>query len=280
MPTELELKSFHIDNFDMTYVEEGEGKPVVLLHGAITDNRCWDLIRPKIAQGYRVICPDLRYFGSGEWQDDGEHYGMQTHADDVVAFIRSIAEGPVTLVGWSYGGAISILVAKQHPDLVDGLFLYEHSLATFITDPDDVKSVSEDRAKSFQAAMPHVQAGDLGAAARLGFDGVNNEDGFFDRLPSEFRTMILENARTMPLMGVAAPPPPLSADDLRALVTPTRVLVGENTRTFYKIVGQQAADLMPAANLYIFEGGVHASPGLQPEQFADDLLSFLQELKH
>jgi pimeloyl-ACP methyl ester carboxylesterase len=84
------LRSISLNGIEVRYVEVGAGEPVVLIHGAISDHRTWQPHREELGRHVRAIMPDLRYCGAGAWTDDGEHYSVQTHADDVAALIREI----------------------------------------------------------------------------------------------------------------------------------------------------------------------------------------------
>ena len=118
-------------------MEQGEGETVVLVHGSNSDHRIWDEHRPILARHCRVITLSQRYFGKDPWLDTGEKFSMSTHADDLAAFVTGLGIGPVTIVGWSYGGGVALAMAKLNPALVKRMFLFEPSLATFVTAPED-----------------------------------------------------------------------------------------------------------------------------------------------
>jgi pimeloyl-ACP methyl ester carboxylesterase len=116
----------------MTYVEERTGEPIVFVHGAVSDERAWEPVRPVIADEHRFIAPTLRYFGKGDWPDNGQRFGAATHANDVNAFVRALGIRPVHLVGWSYDGNVAMAAALESPDLVRTLILLEPALDGFI----------------------------------------------------------------------------------------------------------------------------------------------------
>lgn len=109
---------------------------------------------------------DLRYCGAAGWLDDGRNYALQARIDDLAAFARGLDVGPVTQVGWSYGGAASLALAVQNPGLVERLFLYEPGpLANFVTRPEDVAAFREDLAARARNGVALIKAGDLAGAA-------------------------------------------------------------------------------------------------------------------
>src|SRR5438094_7227068 len=139
------VKHASVNGISLSYLEEGQGEPVVFVHGSISDARAWESQREAVAQRYQYIALTQRYFETGPWSDNGEKYSHATHAEDLAMFIRGLNAGPVHVVGWSYGGAVVLLLAVRHPQVVKSLFVFEPALSTFVTDPRDAKLVGEDR---------------------------------------------------------------------------------------------------------------------------------------
>src|SRR5206468_10206580 len=155
-----------VNGVDLVYLEQGQGAPVVFVHGAFSD-RAWLGQREAVAQRHRYIALTQRYFGTAPWPDSGEKFSLATHADDLAVFIRELKAGPVHVVGWSYGGAIALALAVQHPKLLKTLFLHEPAgIASFVTDPADAKAASEDRS-AMVGASGASKAGDTAGAVRL-----------------------------------------------------------------------------------------------------------------
>ena len=224
------IKQAKVDGATLSYLEQGQGVPVVFVHGAIADHRTWDPQRDPTAQKYRYIAFDQRYFGPAPWPDDGKHFSVATHANDLAAFLRQLDVSPVHLVGWSYGADVVLVLAVQHPALVRSLFLYEPAMTSFVTEPADLKAIAEDRKKMFGSAAAAVQAKDEVAAVRALLDGVDALPGTFDAYPRAPRSVALENARTLPLAFAAPPPPPITCAQLGAIKAPTAVVRGALTR--------------------------------------------------
>jgi pimeloyl-ACP methyl ester carboxylesterase len=271
------VKHASVNGVDLGYVDQGQGAPVVFVHGAFSDHRAWEGQREPVSRWYRYVAPTQRYFGTDPWPDAGEKYSLQTHADDLAAFIRELKAGPVSVVGWSYGGAIALTLTVQHPELVKSLFLHEPAIATFVTDAADAKAAGEDRRDMATPAANASKAGDNAVAVRLFFDGVNGQPGFFDALAPESRAMFLENARTIPLLLAAPPPPGISCADLGQIKVPVAVAKGELTRSFYRIVADTASRCIPGSRLVVILGGRHAAPALTPAAFNEALLGFLRD---
>ena len=107
------------------YLEAGTGDPVVLIHGSgpgVTSYANWRLVLPALAENFRVLAPDMVGFGFSERPANIE-YGVQTWADQVVGLMDTLELPKAHLVGNSFGGAIALRVATQHPDRVGKLVL-------------------------------------------------------------------------------------------------------------------------------------------------------------
>ncbi|CAB3797743.1 alpha/beta fold hydrolase [Paraburkholderia fynbosensis] len=273
----LQIRQINVNGVSLTYEQQGAGDTVILVHGAIADRRAWDATRDAVAARYRVIAPSNRYFGVDPWPDDGAKFSAQTHADDLAAIIRGLDAKPVRLVGWSYGADIALLVAVQHPDLVNGVFAYEPSITTFVTDPGDRKAILADQQMAFGPAFAASKRGDQQAALRPFVDGVNGSPGTFDRLPAPVRTVLSENARTIPLQLNAPPPPAITCAQLGKIAPPVAIARGTDTRPFFRIAADTAHRCIPGSKLILIQGGRHMSPVELPEEFNTALLAFLSQ---
>ena len=107
------------------YLAAGTGEPVVLIYDSgpgVTAYANWRLTIPDLAKHYRVLAPEMVGFGYTE-RPDGVSYDVQTLAGQLVGFRDALSIARASLVGNSFGGAIALRVATQHPDRVDRLVL-------------------------------------------------------------------------------------------------------------------------------------------------------------
>ena len=107
------------------YLEGGKGDAVVLIHGSgpgVTAYANWRPVLPALAENFRVLAPDMVGFGFSERPANIE-YGLQTWADQVVGLMDTLELPTAHMVGNSFGGAIALRIAAQHPDRVGKLVL-------------------------------------------------------------------------------------------------------------------------------------------------------------
>jgi 3-oxoadipate enol-lactonase len=101
----------------------GAGPVVMLLHGwlASADLNWWSAYADLRQAGYRVLAIDHR--GHGRGIRGLGPFRLVDCADDAAAALRELDAAPALVVGYSMGGAIAQLVARDHPDVVSGLVL-------------------------------------------------------------------------------------------------------------------------------------------------------------
>ncbi len=95
---------------------------MVLLHGGFSGASAFFAQTPVVAQaGYRVYVPERR--GHAHTPDIEGPLTYSVMADDTVAYLASEIDGPATLIGWSDGAVVALLVAQRRPELVDRMVL-------------------------------------------------------------------------------------------------------------------------------------------------------------
>lgn len=112
-------RDVEVDGARIHYLECGDGKPLVFLHGAGGAPHETGFIT-ALGERYRVLVPSQPGFDAS---DPGTSSTVTDLAEVMAAFIRQTAEGPVYLVGESFGGWVACWVTLLHPDLVERLVL-------------------------------------------------------------------------------------------------------------------------------------------------------------
>ena len=101
------------------YLDWGnEEKPLLLLvHGGRDHARSWDWVAADLRRDFHVIAPDLRGHGDSAWAV-GSIYSLIDYVLDVAQLLKVVDRFPVTIVGHSLGGSISLHYTGIYPDRV------------------------------------------------------------------------------------------------------------------------------------------------------------------
>ncbi|XP_043712747.1 pheophytinase, chloroplastic [Telopea speciosissima] len=103
------------------YVEQGEGFPIVLIHGFGASAFHWRYNIPELAKSYKVYAIDLLGFG---WSEKALiEYDAMVWRDQIVDFMKEIVKEPAVLVGNSLGGFTALVTAADLPEQIAGVAL-------------------------------------------------------------------------------------------------------------------------------------------------------------
>jgi 2-hydroxymuconate-semialdehyde hydrolase len=107
------------------YHEQGEGAPVLLIHGSgpgVTGWANWRLTMPALAKRFRVLAPDMVGFGYTE-RPAGVQYNMDTWVSHIIGFMDALGIERAHVVGNSFGGGLALALAIRAPQRVKRLVL-------------------------------------------------------------------------------------------------------------------------------------------------------------
>ncbi|MEU3272458.1 alpha/beta hydrolase [Saccharomonospora sp. NPDC006951] len=110
-----------LDGIRTWFDRRGEGEPLVLLHGGLSDSRDFESNLAGLAGRFTVFLPERR--GHGRTPDVEGPITVDLMVGDTVTFIEKVVGGPVRLAGYSDGAVIALEVARRRPELVERLVL-------------------------------------------------------------------------------------------------------------------------------------------------------------
>ncbi len=113
--------SFYDANDAAIYYEiEGDGPPLVLLHGYALNSAMWEFQKSVLAKSHKVITVDLRGFGRSSC---GKGWSGSIMAEDIIGLIRSLNLADVAILGFSMSGPVAFRIAYEMPDVVTKLIM-------------------------------------------------------------------------------------------------------------------------------------------------------------
>jgi 3-oxoadipate enol-lactonase len=259
------------DGVALNVAIEGEGPPVVLLHGHALDLRVWDEATPWLVRGgFRVIRYDQR--GHGRSSSPPSGYRWSDHAADLAEVIGNLDAAPAHLVGLSKGGGIALELAVRRPELVRSLTMVGPLVPDFILSDELMASFRElakaIRSGGVQEALSRVWLPHPLLASAAAIPGVRERlEAMLNTFPAGeyLATTKDEPDRTWKL-----------SDRLREITVPTLVVSGEHDILDFVAMAALLAEKIPTSFLEIIPGCGHLVPLEQPQEMAEALIGFLQ----
>ncbi|MDD9936413.1 MAG: alpha/beta hydrolase [Myxococcales bacterium] len=125
-PTGPASHSYFSQRLRLHYVDWGneEAPPLLLVHGGRDHCRNWDWVAQALRDDYHIIAPDLRGHGDSQWMVGG-NYSMVDYVYDVAQLVHQLRLAPLTVIGHSLGGHISLQFAGVYPESVKKLVSVE-----------------------------------------------------------------------------------------------------------------------------------------------------------
>jgi pimeloyl-ACP methyl ester carboxylesterase len=127
MDSNMTARSFRAGPVEIAYLDEGEGEPIVLVHG-FASNKEVNWVHPGwvstlVRAGRRAIALDNRGHGASTKLYDPALYGSALMAEDVRALIDHLGIDRADIMGYSMGARITAFLALAHPARVRSAIL-------------------------------------------------------------------------------------------------------------------------------------------------------------
>ncbi len=120
-----------LDGLRLAHLDEGEGAPVVFMHGEPTWSFLWRKVIPPVRDaGFRCIAPDLAGFGRSDKPIDIDWYTYDRHVAMIAPLFEELDLRGATMVVHDWGGPIGLRLAVEHPDRFDRLVILDTGLFT------------------------------------------------------------------------------------------------------------------------------------------------------
>jgi pimeloyl-ACP methyl ester carboxylesterase len=267
------MQTLPVNGYDMTYLDAGQGPPLVCVHGSLCDFRIWHCVLGPLSTKHRVIALSLRHFFPERWDGSGNTYSIAQHVSDVIGFIEQLNVGPVDLMGHSRGGHVAFRVAQQRPDLLRKLILAEPGGELDATLDPDFKPGPSPLAARIATAADRIAAGDVEGGLTFFFDAIEGP-GAWTRLPATPKQQLRDNAYT--LIGQARDNrPPFSKADAEAIAMPTLFIGGARTKGTLPLVLRTLAAHVPDAKTAMIPNTTHPMFEQAPQKYCEIVLEFL-----
>ena len=248
---------------------EGQGQPLLLIHGGLGSLRMWDRQVPAFSEHYRMIRYDTRGFGRTKTDDVAF-----VNLEDAVAVLDHVEARSAYVVGQSRGASIALDLAIARWDRVDALVSVAGGIGGYEAQraPDVIAAFDE---------MDHLwDAEDWNALTeletRLWVDGWGQPSG---RIDADIRRTVFgwieANHRAEKVEGKPQAMDPPAAERLHEVRVPTMVLIGEVDEAGGVEAERHLAASVSGAQVVAFPGVAHMIHLEEPDRFNQLVLEFL-----
>ncbi|MFD0855458.1 alpha/beta fold hydrolase [Actinomadura adrarensis] len=257
---------------DLFWLDQGTGRPLILLHGGFLHHRMWDDQIPVFSTRYRVIAPDTRGHGRSAIPK-----GPYRFTDDLATLLRHLDTGPAVLVGVSMGAAIAVDTALEHPDLVTGVVISGAGTSEpYFTDPWTTQTMGQ-----WHAAMA---AGDLeGSIEAFTYFGLAGPHRTLDDVdPALVERLRRMTRETMSKYDRYEPEHPVPVTDtwerLAKISVPLLAINGALDSPDHLGMAERLAGTVQDGRAVSIEGAAHYPNMERPEEFNSLLDDFLNSI--
>ena len=120
-----------LDSLRLAHLDEGDGAPVVFVHGEPTWSFLWrHVIVPVRDAGFRCLAPDLPGFGRSDKPMDISWYSYDRHVASTASLIEQLDLHSATIVVHDWGGPIGLRLAVEHPERIARIVILDTGLFT------------------------------------------------------------------------------------------------------------------------------------------------------
>jgi non-heme chloroperoxidase len=267
-----------IEGEALAYVDIGQGRPIILVHGGFQDYRMWQPFLDGLASARRVIAYSRRNHSPNRTDSNGiPDYAADRHGQDLAALIRRLGLGQVDLVGHSSGASTVLFLAAQHPELVRSIVVVEPPLATMLTNSKEDQTSMAEFMSHLSSALAALRENDRSAAVRLFADAVGGP-GTYERRTASQKAMMMANISAHVADARAAGPRPAFTCDTAGRIKASVLLInGTRSPDFFHRVADRLSSCLPEVRRLSIEAS-HTVPAENADAFERAVLSFLESV--
>ena len=265
-----------VQEVELAYdVRGSSGDPVVLIHGSLVDRHTWDLVVPGLAQAMQVVTYDRR--GYGESRGPPTAHRVRDDANDLAGLLEAIDVYPAHVIAHSYGGAVALRLAIDHPQMVRSFAIHESPLVGLLAEDPATATEGQALLDAMHSVLALTSAGEAERAAARVVNLFSAEPGAWERLPDALRH---DFSRTMDQWAEEFTDPEAVLPDAaacRELIVPALLTTGSESPRFLWRIARDLDALLRNGQRLDIPGVGHAPHVTRPHQYVGLLVTFLLE---
>ena len=271
-----EFESVTFNGIQIHYKIDGQGEPLILIHGSVVDIRYWKEQTPVLSKYYKVITYSRRYNYPNDNPMDSNHSAI-VEAKDLLGLMDALKIERANVLGHSYGGYTALLFAIANPDRVKKLILAEPPLERWLPDLPNGSGKFE---RFMTNTWIPIGKAFLEKGDREGLEVTSNR--FFgttlDSVPELWKTFMLQNVREWHALAVSADAyPKIDTVEVKNLKIPTLILSGAlNAGKSNDLIDIRLTQLLPINKRVIIGNAGHEIFTDNPKATNQAILNFLK----
>jgi pimeloyl-ACP methyl ester carboxylesterase len=285
IPTIPQEKWADIGELRVRYLDwEGQGPPIVALHGLASSAHWYERVAGHLSDKYRIIAPDQR--GHGQTTQASSGYDWQTLASDVVGLMEHLGIAQAAVLGHSWGGHVATNVAARFPHrvsrlvMIDGGFQNGHLLPRASWDvfrtrfgPRDVSGTRQEFLERLRFQLGDCWADDL---ERIVLTMVYEDEGgqVRDILRPDNHAQVLQAMWDEPPSEVL---PRIQCPTLLVLARPRADRANTEFARVREIMVEAASQATANCRVHWIPDTIHDIGYHKPQELAQTIRQFLEE---
>jgi pimeloyl-ACP methyl ester carboxylesterase len=254
--------------------EVGAGPGVVCLHSNASTSAQWRDLVELLESEFHVLAADS--YGAGrspDWPSD-RRVSLRDESELLDPVFKRAGD-PFALVGHSYGGAVALKFAVEHPERVSALALYEPTLFAVIEEASPPPNDADGIKAAVSSAAAALDVGDNDTAAEVFIDFWMGAGSWAATRPAvkPFIAAAMTNVRGW-ADALINEPTPLEA--FRRLDMPVLYIVGSESPASSRGVGRLLTGVLPRVQVLELEGLGHMGPITHSRIVNNAIASFLR----
>ena len=274
----MKLQKVAANGVELHYIEQGQGDPIVLLHGGLADYRELAPQMERFSRNNRVIAYSQRYNYPNQNLPIVDDYTTLIDAQDLVAFLQALDIESSQIVGYSSGAFMSLAMALEHPEMVRALVLAEPPMIHWACGLSGGDALASEFMTTFWEPVGEAfRQGDKELALRISVTHFMGAD-VLDDMPAEMRQAFEENLGAWEAFTTSHDTfPMLAKERVAQLQIPTLLLTAERTSPLQQLINSELERLVPQVERETVRDASHEMWAEQPEVCGVLTYRFLQE---